>query len=828
MIDIDDAQMVEQLAALLKQIDDTEAIRESRVLTAPQPVADGPLSSLIPVYIDIENEISAEVRLGKMTLIEYFNRAPLQSLSIAVAEEDPREYFAPSYDSRQPWQHILTHRTIDAISHLARDPAYVFVAWNAGYDTRGILLQLGIPYPENVWCAMEGAMCAWPELPGGYSLDNCSKALGLPMDKRKCKLDLLAIESLRRKIINKGPVAFETLEARMQKELLRLAQLYGIEVPEKLDLPTLVRLFEAYNRQDTICLREIYRREISRIAPREQEIGLLTHRQRRQRLTVDAKRRDELIQKLSENAEIAKAEASEYVDNDMLRDIFNTDGGQVASVRYSALRRVINQLRDTSEEFNTTSLKKINPVTLVQNPTVKALLEKTTEVGKMLSHKRRSAVFANIEEVFVELGFCRAHTYRFSSPAPGCRGLNLHNIPKHLKSVAVPLRKTYRIPEGYCAVRADLANVEFRIEGLLTGCRAVRTMFDKAYGGSIYADPYCDTWRLMTGVLISKSDPTRQVAKSAVLGLGFMMSVAGYAAVLLTEIANDAKRAAEKGKKPNLTVESLRELAEKNGWGTPPDRIMSFVRRKLNAPTSVIIASYHIHLLFNKTYSEFGETADWLYNAVVEFAKVPAGAIGVDYAHRLIDKMYQYSRAPDRNLLGLELEDDGLSEYPSLRVRCGPWSRSLCWREPRLRAVAYEDSSDGGLKLTILKQTGVPKIFTRNIAIENVTQAAARNSLCWGILALKKRGFLDVFHIHDEIFIIVPKTREAVLAARQAMIECFGPDHGMPWGWAVLVKPSEISVTQSLYEDEDDIDPRIGDRWGKIERNEEGCLANLP
>jgi hypothetical protein len=55
----------------------------------------------------------------------------------------------------------------------------------------------------------------------------------------------------------------------------------------------------------------------------------------------------------------------------------------------------------------------------------------------------------------------------------------------------------------------------------------------------------------------------------------------------------------------------------------------------------------------------------------------------------------------------------------------------------------------------------------------------------------------------------------------------------------VLIKPDEISVTESMYEDEDDFAPSTkivnkktgrkgGGRWERIEANTTDCFADLP
>ena len=132
-------------------------------------------------------------------------------------------------------------------------------------------------------------------------------------------------------------------------------------------------------------------------------------------------------------------------------------------------------------------------------------------------------------------------------------------------------------------------------------------------------------------------------------------------------------------------------------------------------------------------------------------------------------------------------------------------------------------------QLTILKSDGTPRAFTRQLAIENITQAAARNALCEGILRLgNDYGLHDIIHVHDEVLILVRKTRESILHARNALLDVFGPANKHSMSWAAYMKANEISVTESLWESEEDVDPRTGNRWARIEQNTEDCLSGLP
>jgi hypothetical protein len=894
---------------------------------------------------------------------------------------------------------------------------------------------------------MEGAMAAWPELPDGYSLDNIAEKLKFPANLRKIEVDL------------------ETLK--------------GAELEE-------------YNKQDVRVMQEIYYREIERIPDVEQGVGLRTHRQRKFHFIVNQDKLDGLIEYLNKEAVEAEKLAQEHLTQEDSENIFNHADGRLSSVRSLRLRSI---LKDRfGADWKTTSVKKLSPVLMAANPTAAAIVTQAGRVNRMLSHHRRAKIFGQIDAVDVELGYFRAHTGRFSSPSSG-KGLNLHNVPKREKSIAKPIREMFHLPKDICFVRADLSNVEYRVEGKLTHCRTVLEMFTPEDGGNIFNDPYCQAWRSMTGQKITKKDPIRQVAKAAVLGLGFCLSkdtpvvtnhgikliqdvtsedklwdgrtwvaaggtlktgrkkcirlgntwltedhrvwwngwhtageIASAVATLLRQKAkgsgdglslqasttsdpNDGltssvsaemtrlfaqtdctegkvssagsvaiqdagRKAAHQGntKASSQTVgcaadgsqltttsesvavtrktlntkttgpeESSYDLPQKNGlttlkpyrdgttglcfwtgstttdttkleicdslrlpllletgelaweerevydivdvegehrfqagewlvhncmgpvgyakvlltaladttsgvteqvlikiaaeldWVTPPQTATNRIITALGCSYPIAVAAYHIHKKFNEAHPEFSMTADWLV------ANVEAVARSADRAKAWdsIEQLQESTKAPPLDMVELFVDSETDFDSPSIRVKCGPWVPTVCWREPKMRHMFSQFDGIAAPRLTIRKANGPAfKAFTRQLAIENVTQAAARNMLCWGVAELERLGFPDVLHVHDEILIIVPRNRDAVLAARDAMVRVFGPQGSSPLGWATLVKPDEISVTESMWEDELDVvqpfvDPKTGetkggDRWGKIERNEPGCLDNLP
>lgn len=723
---------------------------------------EGPLKDLIPVFLDVETWMTPEIRLGIMTLRQYLAKTHLTAMAIAIGDEEPDVYSMPD-GKFLPDDEAL----VDVLIALALDPKYVFVAHNGAFDIRVLRFLLGLPQPQHVWCTLEGAMGAWPEMPGGYSLGNLGERLGFASDLVKIQIDL---------------------HNCTDAELLE------------------------YNKRDVKSEQELYYRQVALLPGLEQEVALRTHRQRQYSFEIDQGKLDHLMIELENQASYAEQQAEQYITSDQMKDIFNRDDGYLKSVRSKRLLDILNESMDA--DLNSTSLKKISPLKLARSPKVAALLTETSRVAKMLSHKRRSIIFKDISTVDVELGYMRAHTGRFSSPSVG-KGLNLHNIPKHDKSIAKPVREIFRLPKTLCFVRADLSNVEYRVEGKLTNCRAVFKMFEESLGGDPFNDPYSMAWKSMTAQKINKADPIRQVAKAAVLGLGFCMGPTGYCrGSLLTALAN---------KKSGITEDVLRKIVIDLGWKMPDNNGVKRITDDLGCSIIPALASYHIHRVFNEAHPEFSRVADWLVRVVTNVSSAPTKSD----AKYSIDNGYKLLAAPDRNMIGLEVDDDETFFTPSIRVRCGDWPRTVCWREPKLRPTVFLGGATDH-RLTILKSTKQFKPFTRQLAIENVTQAAARNGLCWAVGELEKEGFPDVLHVHDEILIITPRNRESILAARDAMVRIIGPNGRHPMGWAVLIKPSEISVTESMWEAEEDVDPKKGDRFGKIERNEPGCLDNLP
>jgi hypothetical protein len=900
-------------------------------------------TELIPVFVDVETYVDTEVTLKKQTLRKYLAATYLTALAVAVGREEPEVI---DFNEGEPSEY--GKQVIEELKKLALDKRFVFVAHNAAFDIRVLRFLLGLPQPCNVWCTVEGAMGAWPDLPGGFGLANCGTKLKLK--KRKFDLTLNDLGRLRSQAVKKANgVPWNHIADELQEQMKVIIASAGIPIPVYANEEFIDEVLKIYNKRDVEVMQDLYYREVEILPDVEKRIALMTHRVRRNHFKISNDRLEGLIEQLRETAEVAESTASrllhEELDEDTaqnaLKDIFNDTSGNTESIRYLRLRKVINTSLG-APELKSTSLKKLNPVMLAPHQNVANLLEQTSRVSKMIFHRRRAQVFRNMDEVDVELGYMRAITGRFSSPSSGAGGLNLHNCPKHDKAVAKPVRQLFRVPDHLCLVRGDLANVEYRCimegtlvgtikgpkrieditnmdyvwdgeefvkcggavcnglkgaitirgvnmtpdhqvltkhgwveakdvneddlildkvgvplleyktstfgyvydildcgprnrfvvgdlivhncEGRLTECRTITEMFEK----NVLADPYCEAWKAMTGQAINKSMPIRQVSKMAVLGLGFLMSATGYAKVLLRAISSG-----------DVTIEMLRTIAKDLAWMDPGKPVDSIINN-VGCERAVALAAYHIHRSFNSAHPEFNMIGEWLLRCATVVAnthKDPDNCF--EKAKVLIEQMRNSSSAPNPDLIYVDIDPDRTFEFPSLRIKCGPWVPTLCWREPKMERSIFEQQLSE-YRLCIRKATGAWKPFTKQLAIENVTQAAARNALCDGLIKLEKMGYEDILHVHDEIMLMVPKERNAVLKARDDLLKVFGPAAtGKPMGWAVLIKPEEVSITQSLYEDEDDLAVTIknkktgevrpgGDRWGKIERNELLCLENLP
>lgn len=381
-------------------------------------------------------------------------------------------------------------------------------------------------------------------------------------------------------------------------------------------------------------------------------------------------------------------------------------------------------------------------------------------------------------------------------------GLIVSNCPKRNPLVAKPVRGLFALDDGLVFVRGDFANVEYRIEGLLTGCAHVNTLFS----ADVLADPYSMFWTTATGQPCSKKDPVRQLAKAAVLGLGYLMGIRRWMEELLRGLADPTF---------GVTLADLDAVCRANGWGMPSDPRVKAAMTMLNAPWQVATVAYETRERFHRVHPEFARMARWLERAVGKLA----GAL--DPA-RASAQLYAEPHAPNPKLIELVVDD--VLQGRSVRVRCGPgWSSpTVTWRDLMVRTTPL------GTGMTFVRAGNRPPArASLNTLIENIVQSAARNALCQGLLELKRRGHPYILHVHDEVMIVTHRTPAAMLAARQDMIDVFGPGGWISrqgWDWAVVVKPDDITMSRTLYDDE----KWSQQAWAKLMTGDASPLGELP
>jgi hypothetical protein len=697
------------------------------------------------LFIDFETAYSPEVTLRKMTLRKYLEKTRVLGMAMAI-DDGPVSYHAAD----------ALPAVYSDLQRIALDPQWVVVAHNAAFDLRVWRDLCNLPWPVNAFCSLELACAAFPCQPGGYGLRNLAKTLNLGVGE-KLEIDLA-----------------KASRGGMDDKLA------------------------AYCARDVELCRAVYNLCVPRLCPEEREIA---------RMCMDVRELHfEILPDAVQTAyldftTIANEAANEAVEalGDDGQEAFGREGDDVKSVKPATFKDLLRENLGFSTE--SISFKKLNPEKLRSSPGATLALKAAEQANKALSHKRRVKVFTGITRVDVELGYYRAHTGRFSSPQPGCKGINLHNLAKRNKKVAKAIRSMFSFPEGYCAVRADLANVEYRVEGLLTGCEHTAKLF----GSDLLADPYLGFGNQATGRIWTKADAIRQLFKACVLGLGYLMSFARFVEELLKSLADPTF---------GVTVADLEAVVAAQGWGAPNTPYFKGVVTRTRAPLPVAIVAYHMRELFLRMHPEFERTARWLEGTVARAYSALDGA-------RAIEEAYAQSNAPDRSLLDLQwaggLYGPGTK---NIRIRCGKWYQpTVTWRDLAMKETEY------GVQLCALHQTKGYRPLTKNVMIENIVQSAARNAMCEAQLALRHEGYPYQLTVHDELMLIGPRNPEWVLGAREALLRVLGPGNNLGWGWSILVNPAEINVSKTLYET--DMDKIEKGWWDKLAAGDATMLDKL-
>lgn len=670
------------------------------------------------IFGDFETSVSKTNTLRKQTLLGYLEKCSVLGAAFAFDAEAPEWFTAEDLPLEQMREMCLAY-----------DVTWCF--HNAAFDVRVLTYKLGLPHPRRVLCSLELACAAFPNHPGGYSLANLGKTLNLGYTKA----------GDGSKVMKMSPA-----------ELAR------------------------YCETDTNMCRAVARMALNRLDSREVEIAVLANQARELHFEIPAGAVQVASDAFSTLAVDAAAAALETLGADGT-DAFGWEGGRVKSVKPATLKRLL--LENLGFDTRTISIKKLNPEKLRGNAEAATTLRAVAAANKAMSHHRRVKTFANATRVTCELGYFRAHTGRYSSPSVG-KGLNLHNLSKRDPKVAKAIRSMFRLPEDLCFVRADEANVEYRVEGLLTGCEHTHKLFT----ADVQADPYAAFWHACTGQTVTKKDPARQVAKAAVLGLGFMMGVHTWIFTLMQALSDPTMR---------VSLADLQAICDTQGWKFPKDQWVRQAQTKLSAPDAVCTVAFHTREMFHKIHPEFRRTTIWLETTVHQLA----ACVTRESAERRLELAYRMPAAPVRRML--QLHWDNTFEGVTVRVTCGPhWQPTVTWRD-----LAVRQLPNGGCGLTYMAGNKGYRLLTKNVIIENVVQAAARNATVQAKLELAKSfDYRHILSVHDEILLAVPRTAWDTTRARELLTQVMGPNGWLSrdWGWAVIIDPNEINVSQSLYE----------------------------
>jgi DNA polymerase I-like protein with 3'-5' exonuclease and polymerase domains len=339
-----------------------------------------------------------------------------------------------------------------------------------------------------------------------------------------------------------------------------------------------------------------------------------------------------------------------------------------------------------------------------------ALLCEARLAVKSTLERTRAQRFLDISQrgrLPVPLNYYGAHTGRWSASKGS--GLNLQNLKR-----GSFLRKSIYAPEGYTLVVCDLSQIEPRVLAWLADYEAMLNIFRDE------GDPYAQFGSQMFGIpgMTKDSHPAlRQSAKSALLGAGYGLGWASFAAQLLTGFLGAPPTRYDK------------TFAKQLGVGA--EYVNSFVsyepylQRMADIPHTCTTDELVVHCISaKKIIDKYRDAAQpvktfWeMCDALIKRSLFE----GREYQHKGL--VFEKERI---------VLPSGLSlRYPDLKATPDPQGR-VQWSYGKESKKLY------GGKLT-----------------ENIVQAVARCVMTDGMLRIQKR-YPCVLTVHDECCIIAPE-----------------------------------------------------------------------
>lgn len=307
----------------------------------------------------------------------------------------------------------------------------------------------------------------------------------------------------------------------------------------------------------------------------------------------------------------------------------------------------------------------------------------------------------------VPLNYYGAHTGRWSASKGS--GLNLQNLKR-----GSFLRKSIMAPDGYTLVVCDLSQIEPRVLSWLAEDTALLDIFRSGQ------DAYAQFGAQMFGIpdLDKDSHPDlRQSAKSALLGCGYGMGWASFAAQLLTGFLGAPPTRYDKAFAKQLGIGAY-DVEKFTSWEEN-------IKRMVEIPRTCTDQELLVHCLSAKTIIDKYRAAAW---PVVSFWQM---------CNSLIERSLAGGNPFEYKCLRFEKERIIL---PS----------GLALRYPMLKAVP----DDGGRVQWLYGEHGI-KLYGGKLT-ENIVQAVARCVMTDGMLRIQKR-YSCVLTVHDEVVVAVPE-----------------------------------------------------------------------
>ena len=283
------------------------------------------------------------------------------------------------------------------------------------------------------------------------------------------------------------------------------------------------------------------------------------------------------------------------------------------------------------------------------------------------------------------------------------------------------LRKSIMAPEGYLLCVGDLSQIEPRVLAWLADYDDLLDIFRA--GG----DPYAEFGAPMFNVpgMTKESHPIlRQSAKSALLGAGYQLGWASFAAQLLVGFlgAPPVRYGKKEAKQLGVTKQDIERFM---GWGEN-------LKKMAEIPHSCTEEELAIHCLASKAIIEKYRAAA---APVVDFW----GLLGNLIEHSLVGgKEYTHKGVLHFSKERIEMANGMHIRYPDLKMHADE-------KDPQKRAIyTYTD----GKKRV--------KLYPGKVC-NNVTQGTARIVMSDGLLRVQNK-YPVVGTVHDEGIVMVPES----------------------------------------------------------------------